>query len=201
MQNNNDIQYFDSLHDTKFNDGNEYYTVKTDNGEHVLYIGIFPVEWAINHKTGTGPHACNNCLSFGSIEGVFIGYCANCSDYIYRGARGNGMNGDGIEYDYIGYRNYESAFDTYLKGIDLTLVSDKMVDISETQRDELDFIKYTDETINGEAPTWPSEYYEDDDNYTQDSEEEEFIEYGFTSLIGGGGTVFDIDSDAGYNSY
>jgi hypothetical protein len=57
----------------------------------------FPLCWAIDHCSiefnnqviGSGPRDCNNCYSYGSINGVFVGYCKNCSDFIYKGERGN----------------------------------------------------------------------------------------------------------------
>jgi len=50
------------------------------------YHTRFPVEWAIDHKTisegnydvGSGPIECGNCEAYGSIRGVFVGYCSNC---------------------------------------------------------------------------------------------------------------------------
>jgi len=54
------------------------------------YISTFPYEWAIDHKwhheykdCGSGPKECENCREYGSINGVFVLYCANCKDYIY----------------------------------------------------------------------------------------------------------------------
>jgi hypothetical protein len=48
----------------------------------------FPMEWAHTHKTfilnggeyedKSGPEDCGNCNAYGSIRGVFIGYCGNC---------------------------------------------------------------------------------------------------------------------------
>lgn len=53
------------------------------------YHPCFPIEWAMNHLTfrvgknledeeESGPIACGNCASYGSIRGVFVGYCSNC---------------------------------------------------------------------------------------------------------------------------
>lgn len=47
------------------------------------YHILFPLQWAINHKMQTGPKLCHNCEAYGSIQGVFIGYCSNCiNEYI-----------------------------------------------------------------------------------------------------------------------
>ncbi len=59
----------------------------------------FPMEWAHNHMTisingyedKSGPKDCGNCDVYGSIRGVFVGYCSNClRNYIETGElRGN----------------------------------------------------------------------------------------------------------------
>jgi hypothetical protein len=61
----------------------KYYIV---NGK--KYHLRFPMEWAHTHKTfilnggeyedKSGPEDCGNCNAYGSIRGVFIGYCGNC---------------------------------------------------------------------------------------------------------------------------
>jgi len=50
------------------------------------YSVYFPIAWAHEHITfeideveyETGPEACGNCDAYGSIRGVFVGYCSNC---------------------------------------------------------------------------------------------------------------------------
>ena len=51
------------------------------------YSVYFPIAWAHQHITfyneeeeelGTGPKNCGNCKKYGSIRGVFVGYCSNC---------------------------------------------------------------------------------------------------------------------------
>jgi len=66
----------------------EYYEV-----DRIKYTGTFPYEWATDHKflDGTdfcsGPKSCSNCRGLGSINDVFVFYCANCvniyDDIIY----------------------------------------------------------------------------------------------------------------------
>ncbi len=69
----------------------KFYVVKGEK-----YHSRFPIEWAHNHmtfskkvydeETGeetayeemTGPKNCGNCKAYGSIRGVFVGYCGNC---------------------------------------------------------------------------------------------------------------------------
>jgi len=79
------------------------------------YHENFPLEWAQSHEDHTGPEHCLNCSYFGSIHGIFIGYCANCAIHVYEGARGRGFVGDGQEDS----GDFPSAFDTYLEGVDL----------------------------------------------------------------------------------
>ena len=51
------------------------------------YHPCFSIHWAMNHmsfpgkhntKCGSGPKDCYNCQAYGSIRGVFVGYCSNC---------------------------------------------------------------------------------------------------------------------------
>ena len=88
-----------------------------------LYGGTFPEEWAENHAEGTGPKECRNCNDFGSWNGVFIGYCANCA-YVYNGTRGRGLMGLGKENDDPSVLEYPSIYSTYLKDVDPCDVGD-----------------------------------------------------------------------------
>jgi hypothetical protein len=83
------------------------------------YHEKFPEEWAVCHKEGTGPGQCTNCADYGSINGVFIGYCANCAMYDYEGTRGRGFIDVGVENSDSLVLEYSSAFDTYLKDVDI----------------------------------------------------------------------------------
>ena len=84
-----------------------------------IYHPKFPEEWAENHEEGTGPEQCCNCAEYGTINNIFIGYCANCAHYIYNGTRGRGFIDNGIENNEIEVIKYESIFNTYLKNIDI----------------------------------------------------------------------------------
>ena len=51
------------------------------------YSVYFPIAWAHQHITfyneeeeelDSGPKNCGNCKKYGSIRGVFVGYCSNC---------------------------------------------------------------------------------------------------------------------------
>jgi len=61
------------------------------------YDEHFPQEWARDHKLyffgeefmySSGPKGCGNCNTYGSINGVFVFYCANCFKNLYSGSRG-----------------------------------------------------------------------------------------------------------------
>jgi len=82
-----------------------------------LYCGTFPEEWAENHAEGTGPKECGNCNESGSWNGVFLGYCGNCADYVYNGTRGRGLVGLGKENNNASVLGYPSIYSTYLKGV------------------------------------------------------------------------------------
>jgi len=90
-----------------------------------LYCGTFPEEWAENHLLGTGPKDCTNCALYGSWNGVFLGYCANCANYEYEGECGRGFINCGKENDAEEVQHFPSAFDTYLKDVSLDDVGDK----------------------------------------------------------------------------
>lgn len=150
-------------------DNRQYYSY---DGE--LYTKTFPKEWAENHASGTGPNDCMNCLIYGSFNGVFIGYCINCSKVIeYQGTRGRGITygielskeeltehldsiatideDEGMSMTCNNVDNYMSAFDSYLKGIDLNDVGDKnefvdtvavLAAIEERERENAEYAEY-----------------------------------------------------------
>jgi len=108
-----DIEY------TEFNIEEPYY-----HDDKYLYQGAwyhknFPVIWAMSHEDDTGPSQCANCADYGCVNDIFIGYCANCADYYYDGERGKGFIDNGIEFD---ENDFVSAFDTYLKDVDVTKI-------------------------------------------------------------------------------
>jgi len=104
------------------------------------YHRNFPVIWAMTHEPDSGPSQCANCADFGCVNHVFIGYCVNCADYYYDGERGKGFIDNGIEFD-----DFEavSAFDTYLKGVDISQIKPiyKHVDI-DCDSDDDDSFEY-----------------------------------------------------------
>lgn len=110
----------------------------------------FPLAWALDHRNyepyfdeetnetyvnGSGPKECNNCNAYGSINGVFVGYCTTCLQHVYNDKRGDhsiasGMSintlcesylwkqcpyMDGVKISEIGYDNYEKEIDYEVK--------------------------------------------------------------------------------------
>lgn len=184
--------------------------------EEELYCGTFPEEWAEDHLSDTGPKECKNCACYGSWNGVFLGYCANCAQYVYNGERGRGFIDIGRESaDYNG----PSVFDTYLEGVSLDDVGDvdfmdsaalfnsnsgiKNVDmdVSESGADEVvgqnDILsfeeRYPDIDIN-EA----NDYY-DELTRREDEMDDSETGFGIGYTIDGGG--FYSNYDGGYDSY
>jgi len=85
------------------------------NGD-IVYHECFPEEWKTADKPGTGPKECGNCRSYGSLDGIFLGYCTNCAQHEYKGQRGPGLYNNGMERpDFTD----TSIYTTYLKGYTL----------------------------------------------------------------------------------
>jgi|TARA_B110000093_G_scaffold52976_1_gene56936 hypothetical protein len=100
-------------------DVESYYTY-----DNALYTRSFPVEWATDHEYGTGPNDCVHCATDGSWNGVFIGYCTECSQTLYQGTRGRGFISPGVENCSEQVIDFPSVFDTYLMDILLEQVGD-----------------------------------------------------------------------------
>ena len=129
--------------------------------DHQWYHVNFPKKWAVNHSDGTGPGQCNNCAFYGSINGIFIGYCSNCAIYDYNGTRGRGFIDNGIENN--SDINVESAFDTYLKGIDIHSIRPICQDEDETTNDDnntsYDAVYNVEDYLNADPYPNNDEYY------------------------------------------
>jgi len=110
------------------------------------YHESFPEEWAVNHKEGTGPGQCMNCATYGSINGIFIGYCANCAHYTYNGERCRGFIDNGIEHDTPEVLGFESAFNTYLKDVDIWAIR-AIDDENEETKEDLNNVEYPEDDI------------------------------------------------------
>lgn len=126
--------------------------------DNVVYSEHFPVEWALNpgkfdwefegvEETfimgpGTSPNHCANCNYFGSLHGVFIGYCANCAEE-YDYTRGNGFIEQGVEY--TDENGATICNTTYLSGLDIATLG------YYPEPEE----KYNNCLSGGEVPTGP----------------------------------------------
>ena len=174
-----------------------------------LYCGTFPEEWAQNHFPYTGPKECGNCAHYGSWNGVFLGYCANCADYVYNGERGYGFIDIGRECDYNHDLDGFSVFDTYLNGVLPDDVGDKdfmdsfeainnsngfsMEDLHVPLNENLSFEeRYPDIDLNE-----VNDYY--DELFRRENELEN-NENGIGCTIDGVG-YYGSDYDGGYDSY
>jgi hypothetical protein len=115
-----------------YNEGKEYYTLPSDK-DGIIYFGSFPIEWATNHEYSTGPSQCEMCYINGMHSEVFLGYCVGCAVEVYGGKRGRGFFAPGQESkcDQLKENNeiviISSAFETYLKDVDLDLVGKEYI--------------------------------------------------------------------------
>jgi hypothetical protein len=160
-----------------------------------LYCGTFPEEWVLDHLPDTGPKECKNCACYGSWNGVFLGYCANCA-IVYNGERGNGFIDIGKEHDVIG----PSVFDTYLKDVTPDDVGDKdfidsaqMLNDEESQYDQAEDIGEAEEKEMDSIIAQANAYYDE----LSEKEREEPVEVGWFLDYGGYGSNF----NGGYDSY
>ena len=136
-----------------YTNGDNFYVFKG-----IAYDRHFPIEWAMNPKKidddfHCGPTDCLNCLDYGSYNGVFIGYCANCAaEYDYQ--RGNGFIDLGEEFKHEGFYDENSVWQTYLKDVSLN---------------EIGFLPKEDE----DKIQWMNCEIDDSDEYEEEEEEEE----------------------------
>jgi hypothetical protein len=86
----------------------------------------FPLEWALTMGGCSGPKYCENCEHFGSINGVFVGYCGNCGMYIYDSNRSHINQAIGYTSEGKFYTSEEQLWIElpYMKGIPITQIGD-----------------------------------------------------------------------------
>jgi hypothetical protein len=95
------------------------------------YTSTFPYEWAIDHKYfddsiyPSGPEWCGNCREYGSINGVFVFYCANCVN-IYEDIIYPKRNDELFLEDILTDEDLWKAC-PYMQGIPLSQIGDKPV--------------------------------------------------------------------------
>jgi hypothetical protein len=161
-----------------------------------LYCGTFPEEWALDHLPGTGPKDCGNCACYGSWNGVFLGYCANCAVYEYNGERGRGLIDVGTEFHNDFVSEFPSIFGTYLLGFTPDDVGDKdFMDSAAVYN--LDYQTPPDEEPMVEEKYPGIDFDEVNEHYDEMSREEEQCEVSYTIDRGGYGSNY----DGGYDSY
>ena len=190
-----------------------------------LYCGTFPEKWVLDHLPNTGPKECENCACYGSWNGVFLGYCANCAEYVYNGERGRGFIDIGKE---VGQNvdledaalNGPSVFDTYLKDVlpddvgdkdfmdSAEIVnnnpSDKNMDISDSDQEcqeqnenEINNLSFEERYPDIDINE-VNDYY--DEMFRRENEmDENENNFGISYTIDGGG--FYSNYDGGYDSY
>lgn len=129
--------------------------------DHILYHKNFPEEWAKSHATEyAGPSICYNCVDYGCINNVFIGYCANCAQFVYNGTRGRGFISAGIEDNEPDALKYPSIFETYMKDVDTSKIKSPM---------ELHLLSYDDDNANTETTVYDINDYINAEPYTDDN--------------------------------
>jgi hypothetical protein len=164
-----------------------------------LYCGTFPEKWAQNHLPDTGPKECKNCVHYGSWNGVFLGYCTNCSQYEYKGERGRGFANIGTERNDNIVASYTSVFDTYLKGVSPDEVGDKdFMDSFAVLKTELENLQVPEDENNILFEERYPDIDFDEVNAYYDKNEEKEVTYTL-DYVGGGS--FCGDYDGGYDSY
>jgi hypothetical protein len=168
-----------------------------------LYCGTFPENWVEDCLEGTGPKECGNCAYYGSWNGVFLGYCANCAQYAYNGERGHGFIDIGKECDYNPEVCGPSVFDTYLKGLYPDEVGDKDFMDSAALVNYIDASSNTFEEllVNVDDKTFEEKYPDidiDEVNAYYDEQCEQDVTYTL-DYVGGG--CCGSNYDDGYDSY
>ena len=120
----------------------KYYII--DNEKYDIH---FPYDWARNHKQNpvngmpSGPKDCDNCRKFGSINGVFVTYCADCFE-TYKGERGLCIL-TGIE-----MANEETIWSAlpYMRGVPKNEIGDVVSLETDLHNNENDFV-YENHTL------------------------------------------------------
>ena len=96
----------------------------------IKYIHAFPKSWARNHISDTGPESCAMCVSYGTVDGIFVGYCSACARLYHDYERGLGFIDNDyseatVDVDYL----LNSVFLTYLKDVELPYDYSDMPDL------------------------------------------------------------------------
>jgi hypothetical protein len=125
----------------------------------------FPNEWILYEEEDTG-RQCANCIGtdgyndgYACWRGIILGYCANCA-WFYNGIRGRGFQGRAVEV--IKENNIgDSAFDTYLKNIDLENTGNLLDSTEDTMENHEKMLAEISE-ICKQYDSLSEEYYQDE---------------------------------------
>ena len=108
------------------------------------YHVSFPIQWALSHNNGDscGPISCGNCVAYGTIRGVFVGYCGTCLNNYKNYAniwRGNCMGG--LDVNVLSNQTIWNMY-PYMSGVRKSQIGDEPDAIIEDEEDdEEDFIQ------------------------------------------------------------
>lgn len=149
----------------------------------------FPLAWALEHHSykpyedpsgnifvnGSGPKDCSNCLHYGSINGVFVGYCGSCLKYVYNETRGNSF-GCGFDVSSLCDKSMWKMY-PYLDGISKSQIGNNdNNDNDNMDIDNRETIWDTDDSnINHNYCSNQAEYsgsQEEEESYCSEEEEE-----------------------------
>ena len=142
------------------------------NGKYYIYNGVkydihFPLEWAVNHIRDpevssfiSGPDYCENCKYYGTLNGVFVGYCSSCSNEIYNGERPGVLDIHDLTDEEIW------AIFPYLNGVSVQDIGDYDEDEYMSQLSNSDEFNLSDTSTNKEEEYGEEE---DDDDEEQDT--------------------------------
>ena len=110
------------------------------------YVDTFPKVWLENEDPACGPVNCTNCRTYGSINGIFVGYCLNCVCNNFKGTRGNGFYGENRQYKIEGGQFYNPETNSIETKFEITDEIDDignwnfyLIEYQEQVLNELDF--------------------------------------------------------------
>ena len=159
-----------------------------NQGKYYIHDGFkydihFPLVWALDHhnyepyydeekdKTyinGSGPNKCENCKAYGSMNGVFVGYCSTCLHHVYHGKRGEYSIFPGMSVSMLCECTLWKQY-PYLNGVKISEIGDKIVEDEDTI---IDYIFVEDEYLNEVSEEYEEE--QDDEERMRIAHEEEF---------------------------
>ena len=156
--------------------------VEISNGEqgkyykfkHIKYHIRFPLDYALSHdpeQIGCGPEKCKNCLFFGSIRGVFVGYCQNCIRD-FQNTRGYPAE---LDYKHLTQEKFEECL-PYMKGI-------KLEDIGDGEEDQEQENQEQEQENQEQDQEQQDVWFDDDDNWNSYEYDEDYYapdEYGIS---------------------